>query len=139
MPDVNDYEKYKDAKPEDTVERIQKILKQTGIATTETWGVTNIKNCHYLRVAICGSNFGTNGKGATREFALASGYAEFMERLQTEYYYTGEYSEKTHNEYGFYYAPDEKYVNTEEIAKESNPWIDLLLDKLLSEMKKENA
>lgn len=28
---------------------------------------------------------GTNGKGVTKEYALASAYAEFMERLQSNF------------------------------------------------------
>ena len=34
------------------------------------------------------TNFGSNGKGISKEYALASAYAEFMERIQTRYLFT---------------------------------------------------
>lgn len=73
---------YKDARPMDTVERIKGILDEYGIRTVVTWGESNVPNCYSLRVNIEGTRVGTNGKGVTKEFALASGYGEFMERLQ---------------------------------------------------------
>lgn len=74
---------YKDAAPVDTVNHIKGILKAYGIETQEKWGDSCVPNCYSLRVSIAGTKAGTNGKGVTREFALASGYGEFMERLQT--------------------------------------------------------
>lgn len=73
---------YKDARPMDTVERIKGILDEYGIKTTVTWSESEVPNCYSLRVNIEGTKVGTNGKGVTKEFALASGYGEFMERLQ---------------------------------------------------------
>ena len=34
------------------------------------------------RVTFTGTDTGTNGKGTSEEYCLASGFAEFMERLQ---------------------------------------------------------
>lgn len=73
---------YKDARPMDTVNRIKSILADNGIETTVIWSESNVPNCYSLRVNIEGTLVGTNGKGVTKEFALASGYGEFMERLQ---------------------------------------------------------
>ena len=73
---------YKDASPMDTVERIKHILKEHGIETEENWYATKVPHCLSLRISIAGTAFGTVGKGVTREFALASGYGELMERLQ---------------------------------------------------------
>lgn len=73
---------YKDARPIDTVKRIKEILKSYDVETEEEWAQSDVPNCYSLRVNIAGTKIGTNGKGVTREFALASGYGEFMERLQ---------------------------------------------------------
>ena len=73
---------FKDDTPLKTVARIQGILKAHGIETQEKWSDTGVPYCHYLRVRVFGTVFGANGKGVTREFALASAYGELMERLQ---------------------------------------------------------
>lgn len=73
---------FKDATPEETVERIRGILAEHGIETEERWGTSGVSFCHYVRVQVAGTTFGTNGKGLTRAFARASGYGELMERLQ---------------------------------------------------------
>ena len=40
-------------------------------------------------MSVCGTVFGVNGKGLSRELALASGYGELMERLQLGYVNAG--------------------------------------------------
>ena len=73
---------YKDASPVDTVNRIKQILREYGIETEERWNETKVPHCFCLRVSISGTAFGTNGKGVTKELAMASGYGEMIERLQ---------------------------------------------------------
>lgn len=73
---------FKDDTPVNTVERIKGILAAYGIETAEEWNESGVPYCHSVRVSVFGTEFGTNGKGVTREFALASGYGELMERLQ---------------------------------------------------------
>ena len=72
----------KDANPIDTVEKIKTILQENNIETEEQWLETGIPYCFALRVTVKGTTFGTNGKGLTKDLALASGYGEMMERLQ---------------------------------------------------------
>lgn len=72
----------KDAAPLDTVERIKKLLEENGIETEEKWGTSDVPYCYSLRIDIKGTSIGANGKGITREFALASGYGELIERMQ---------------------------------------------------------
>ena len=72
----------KDAHPADTVRHIKTILSSHGIETEEFWGESNVPHCYSLRINIAGTTIGSNGKGVTRELALASGYGELMERLQ---------------------------------------------------------
>lgn len=72
----------KDAHPIDTVKRIKGILSDHGIETVEIWSESEVPHCYSLRVNILGTNIGSNGKGVTKEFALASSYGELSERLQ---------------------------------------------------------
>lgn len=76
---------YKAVNPNITIHNIKKILGEVGILTKEKY-IDNDK-FHSCRIDIGNSRIiplkiGTNGKGATFEYSLASGYAEFMERLQ---------------------------------------------------------
>lgn len=73
---------FKDASPLATVERIKSILAANGIATEEHWNESGVPYCHSIILRVSGTAFSVNGKGLTRELALASGYGELMERLQ---------------------------------------------------------
>ena len=74
--------RYKEVAPEETVKRIKKILNEVGIKTEEKWQEKSSVGTYSLRVCVKGTDIGQNGKGMTKEFAMASGYAEFLERLQ---------------------------------------------------------
>ena len=78
---------YKDREPLDTVEEIKRILKDMDIKTSETRYYNPQADVYSCNVFISGAELeqlqiGTNGKGMSEEYSLASGYAEFMERLQ---------------------------------------------------------
>lgn len=73
---------YKEVNPIETVHRLRGILHKLGVHVIEEWNSKDGDACHALRIRIIGSDIGTNGKGATREYALASAYAEFFERMQ---------------------------------------------------------
>ena len=77
--------RFKDARPMDTVEKVQSILCCLGIETEEQWSDTAVPYCHSLSVQMKGTSFRVNGKGLSREFALASGYGELSERSQLGY------------------------------------------------------
>lgn len=76
---------YKATTPIHTVSKIRKILSNIGILLLERHMIHDkFSSC---RVVIGNDglgklNIGTNGKGRTFEYSLASGYAEFMERLE---------------------------------------------------------
>ncbi len=76
---------FKDESPLKTVEKIKDILRENNIETVESWLEPSVPYCYSLRVSVVGTTFGTNGKGITEEFALASAYGELMERLQLGY------------------------------------------------------
>ena len=89
---VTEYEttKYKACPPAETVERLRAILRNNGIETEETWIDSGIEEICSVRVTVKGTAIGQNGKGTNREYALASGLAEFTERLQTGYLFPEE-------------------------------------------------
>lgn len=78
------YSILKDDEPKNTVEKIKKILKTLNINLEENFYVDNDCNAPIsLRLNIKNNwHLGTNGKGTSKENALASAYAEFIERLQ---------------------------------------------------------
>lgn len=76
---------FKDESPLKTVEKIKNILHTYGIETVEEPMDSSVPYCYALRVSVVGTTFGSNGKGITEEFALASAYGELMERLQLGY------------------------------------------------------
>ena len=79
---INVDERFKDASPVDTVNRIKAIFADNGLEVAEAGFDSKVKNCHSCRVTVVGTNFGTNGKGVTKELASASAHAELMERIQ---------------------------------------------------------
>lgn len=91
----------KDKTPQETIDQIERILLENGLAYKITSELNNCDLFYSVRVEIHDSGFiiGSNGKGMTRELALASGLAELMERLQSRngmkfWYSTKEYPEK---------------------------------------------
>lgn len=130
MNDSN-YSKFKDASPADTVYRIRNILYEMGIMTIDTWGDSGIEGCFSLRVTIAGTSLGANGKGTEPLYALASGYAELIERLQNGILYLGDLSDEAINHAGFLKAPDEKYYSYPEIAAMDNAMLKYIFSRIL--------
>ena len=73
--------RYKEVTPEETVKRLKELLKKIGIEVVETWSDESSVGTYSLRVAIKGTDIGQNGKGMTKEFAMASAYAEFFWKI----------------------------------------------------------
>lgn len=80
---------YKDASPQQTIARIRSILSDMGVEVEEEFfSHNNVAYSCRIRIVSDGLrplDIGTNGKGVTRELAFASGYAEFVERLQNRF------------------------------------------------------
>lgn len=119
-------EHYKDVSPVTTVKRIQELLVKMGIEVMEEWLPTSYIDTFSLRLHVKGSRIGTNGKGMTKEYARASAYAEFMERLQNRwivrYYFHG------NNTQDIYYSSDEKKYSVEDVGKMDNAFIHMMLE-----------
>lgn len=118
--------RYKEVTPEKTVERIKKILDKIGIEVEEIWNKQSSVGTYSLRVCVKGTDIGQNGKGMTKEFAMASGYAEFLERLQNGIFRFR--IEKPTEELPFSNFPDEKYFTVEELIQNHNCIIENILE-----------
>lgn len=121
-------ELFKDASPTATVKKIQDILELVGIEYYESWSESGIENCYSLTVSAKGGIPAANGKGVTREFAQASAYGEFIERLQGGLFFYKFQSmgrEKAMDIHTF--APDARYMTVDELV-ENGEWMDYLID-----------
>lgn len=76
----------KDADAQDTIARARAALARIGVWLYESSWCSLGGSIHSVRVCDAAwpddAAVGANGKGATRELALASAYAEYLERLQ---------------------------------------------------------
>lgn len=91
---------YKACLPTATINKIRKNLDEVGIFLQESSYKSN-DSLFAARLTMSGKfsnlDIGTNGKGTTYEYALASGYAEFMERLQNNILFRGYKNAEKHN------------------------------------------
>lgn len=120
--------KYKDDLPFNTVNRIKKILDDLGICTIEKW-FEPVNGLYSLQVSIKGTGIKTNGKGTAPENALASAYAEFIERVQN-LALINTASPEIRDYLGFYHAPDEKQLTFEDIENNCNGLVKVFLPLL---------
>lgn len=121
-------EKFKDTQPDRTVERIQAILNNLGIEIDEFWNNSGIDNCHSLNIKTKGSALYANGKGITKEFARASAYGEFMERLQSGLFlYKYQSINRDPDMHLHTFAPDAKYMTEQELI-ENGEWMDQIIE-----------
>lgn len=127
MAEIN--ERFKDVKPEVTVENLQRILKQVGIELKETWTESGIDNCYSVHVEIEGVYpFFTNGKGVTKALARASAYGEFIEQLQCGLFLYKFQSINRDAKMDLQnFAPDGKYMTAQEL-EETGDWMDYLIE-----------
>jgi len=124
---------YKEEKPLITINRIRSILNEVGIFVTEKY----IQDGEYFacRIEIVNDGLrefkmGSFGKGVSLEYACASAYAEFMERLQNNvllkntFFFSKHYVKdcafkkrlkEENEELDFFYCPDEKVVEMTKI------------------------
>ena len=81
--------KYKTVRPEETIQHVQALLEKAGIKTN-LQKINTIGDEVTYRLTITNGdlwkfNIGTNGKGMTEQYAIASAYGEMMERLENKF------------------------------------------------------
>lgn len=130
--------KYKDELPLNTVNKIRKILSDLGIVTIETDWKNSAKGFCSVRVEIANTSIATNGKGTSHEYALASAYAELMERVQNQTFFrlNDTLSEDAMSYKDFYYAPDEEYLSVDDFIKRNDDWSSSQINNLSSKTDK---
>lgn len=122
-------EKFKDEKPEITVEKIIGKLASIGIRLNERWNDSKIDNCCSLRIYVDGLIPGTNGKGITKKLARASAYGEFIERLQSGlFFYKYQSFENDESVFLHSFAPDKRYMTKSEILSDSD-WMEPIVKR----------
>lgn len=98
---------YKDSPLSTTIEKIRNILFKNGISVTEKLS-EGFEGVFSVRLIIDGIGLGTNGKGSSKEIALASAYGELMERIQNFALYKFTFPTVIEaSNARFHYAPDE--------------------------------
>lgn len=117
--------KYKDASPKETINKIREILNGIGIIPIETHWKNSIKNYVSVRLTIQECSIGVNGKGTNHDYALASAYAELMERLQNMAHFrlSMDVSKEAQKYLGYMYAPDEKPMNFYQMIYSDEDWM----------------
>jgi len=118
--------RYKETTPDKTVKRIKEILKKNKIEVEENWTKKSSVDTYSLRLCIKGTNLGQNGKGMTKDFALASAYAEFLERYQNGILVFRQ--EKPTEDLPFVYSADEKKLSIDEIIKQEDQFIEKIFE-----------
>ena len=112
---------YKETTTTNTLLKIKGILNSAGIVTYDSL----INNPHdgifstRLQTIDSYGCIGQNGKGTSLDYALASGYAEFMERIENGCFAGGKalpfpILQELKRKYGYYFFPDEKIISEEE-------------------------
>ena len=132
--------KYKEDTPQNTILKIKQILAKIGVITYESyWGQPheNVYSCRTQLIESQG-DFGTNGKGMSVEYVLASSHAEFMERLQNGflfgmYHLIIPFIKKIFKEEGFIFYPDEHYLTKEEFMKLPHDFFEDLFGNIFDE------
>lgn len=100
----------KDRPLEETIAKLSSILANLGMKVEiASWRniVPNVWSLHLRDVqsALCF----TNGKGATKEAALASALGEFIERLNCNFFYNDQYWGEDIGNAAFVHHPDERW------------------------------
>lgn len=105
----------KDAPLEQTIAKMTEILADLGMKIeVASWRniVPNVWSLH-IRDAASPMCF-TNGKGATKEAALASALGEFLERLSCNFFYNDQYFGQTLADAEFVHRPNEQWFELTE-------------------------
>ena len=117
--------RYKEVTPEETVKKLKNLLNKLGIEVEEKWSNESSVGTYSLRVTVKGTDIGQNGKGMTKEFAMASSYAEFFERFQNGMFRFR--MEKPTEQIPFSNSPDEKHLTVEDAMDGNNSFFEYIL------------
>ncbi|EQB39454.1 hypothetical protein M947_05530 [Sulfurimonas hongkongensis] len=108
----------KDAPLEVSIKKMKKVLEDIGCKTNISEGHHPLQNCYSLNLSSheAPNHIYSNGKGTLKESAMASAYGEYIERLQTNLFFSD------------FYIPNQKHY-PDEVAFELDG--DFLNEELL--------
>ncbi len=152
--------KYKALDPFETINRARLALQKCDCFVVEKDLYSKIAKTYTSRVwlgdeDIFDLEFGTNGKGMTPRYSLASAYGEMMERLQNKilfttsdvmsFMYCGEYSNKSQEfieflkvkgiDIDYQYSPDEKWLSIDEVYNDAGKYLSEMYGVQKNELK----
>ena len=130
---MDNYAKYKERSPEETVAEIRRILEDAGLSPVARQTGDPSDGFFSCRVELPPSSCGTNGKGTSEAYSLASGLAELMERLQNNALFTRPGWSVDPSGPGFTEAPDESRVDLEDLLSDPDPYTRVILSALAGE------
>lgn len=109
---------YKDADTKGTINKIRNILHSIEVMPIEHKWYNLVDGYYSVHLKVPETCLFSNGKGISYEYALASAYGEFMERLQNQIMYKSKvsFSNETNRKYGFKHSPDEIYVTLTDLV-----------------------
>lgn len=122
---------YKEDTPLNTITKIRNILSNIGTINYESSWANPYNGVYSVHIESMFEDgcFGTNGKGRSMLFALASAYAEHIERLQNGFLMGSNSSNrlllnKIKQETGFYYFPDERFLSEDDFRHLPQEYLD---------------
>ena len=117
---------HKDSSALDTISRARRTLEEVGIALIERpWSDFGAHNHSLTLEDIDNPTVSSSGKGVTKPLALASGYAEFLERVQNLMKYQKTFG--LMQEVSVTY-PDEKAVPLSQLIRDDRELLDVFFD-----------
>lgn len=128
--------KYKDRSPDETIQIIDKFFNSLGLYIKQEAVLQSEANSWGCLLGVFSGNqkiLTQNGKGTTRSFALASGYAELFERFCNKNVLFGHpivssiVLELNKENKGYYLHPEEKILSLEDFRENSPMLYDLYL------------
>ena len=129
------FKTHKDSLPHETIKRIINILSELGIFLYEREWFSFSNNCHSLNLAAMElPGYFSNGKGVSRQYALASAYAEFMERLQSGFLISKNFGLMEEENFGYL---DEIEMEFGDYAEKNKIIIENLTDSITMEKYKD--
>jgi ribosomal protein S12 methylthiotransferase accessory factor len=102
---------YKDLNPKETIDKIKNILEANKIIVNRQTSSNALDTLYSCRIGIKDTPVGVNGKGLTEELSIASGLAEFLERLQNQVLINPyDIAPEAREKFGFIYDIHEKLL-----------------------------
>jgi ribosomal protein S12 methylthiotransferase accessory factor len=112
---------YKESTTKSTISTIRRILKDIDLVPSETFYGNPYPQIYSASIELPPEKggFRTNGKGRTKNFCLASAYAEYMERMQNLLFanFSRTMMNQLKAEFGFFYDPEEICMNQDEFHR----------------------